>query len=676
MFGFEDPDEFSNRLDRIFRYNPPFPDTLDRHEGPENLGSFPFNFYDRHLDENLRLKRVVLLPELATDLGKQVDDHMEDLRKRSVDHLPLTDETKRDFRYDPPDRVASMQIPPWNLAAMYEKIERNLVPLASHWLISPDFSEYESTLIFSGRQAGYRQSRDEPVVHYSLRFCDYSSHSPELLSQLDDLTRGMLETLQHKNLGTWIFLPVLSQIESAFKDMDRVAKASTIPASSCTTGGAWIPKPTPGNDKPLVDALNPPLTLPRVVAKNGKTKSPSSSKDIRPDNRTDQRLPDFAKSGKVSPEGILHYAWRRAVDEDSTVIIMNCGSYERIGIRHRATQTLYLSGLIEVWKSTPSYGKLHLGLHMVIIRDAIDRYKQQVDQDLKKKPEKKRRNAVAESPQPDRRSSRIAYQALKSDVARTHGRNRKAKLDIWKAIDRPCALMSLRYPPLNSPTPAACLKIGQSLAPHVLEATPYEWKTQFDTADCFTITLHSIFASGTNGHIHAGTLEVVADGQTLRHDVLIKVATHSQPRKRLVREFSMYKRLWTHKVTGVPAIYGLFEDYDNLATLLVMERAGVSLRHRQTGTIEDPIVVGVIPGEIAKCVSIVEQIHEAGILHRDLRVDNIVFAPDGSPRIIDFDRAILCTSEQDKEQEIKFLKTYLSGKDIFHEWPGIGDLLD
>lgn len=71
-------------------------------------------------------------------------------------------------------------------------------------------------------------------------------------------------------------------------------------------------------------------------------------------------------------------AWAEAVRQDSTVIIFNCGNYERIGIRHRTTQTLYLSQLIKTYRcKDPPYGKLHIGLYMAAFEDAVDRAAQQ-----------------------------------------------------------------------------------------------------------------------------------------------------------------------------------------------------------------------------------------------------------------------------------------------------------
>lgn len=56
------------------------------------------------------------------------------------------------------------------------------------------------------------------------------------------------------------------------------------------------------------------------------------------------------------------------------MIVFHCGKYERIGVRHRESQTLFLSELIDVAAcQNPAYAQLHLGLHIAILRDAMDR---------------------------------------------------------------------------------------------------------------------------------------------------------------------------------------------------------------------------------------------------------------------------------------------------------------
>ena len=59
---------------------------------------------------------------------------------------------------------------------------------------------------------------------------------------------------------------------------------------------------------------------------------------------------------------------------DATFIIFNCGNSERIGIRDRKTQALYLSEPIDpIHCKDPTYGKLHLGLHLAIVQDLMQR---------------------------------------------------------------------------------------------------------------------------------------------------------------------------------------------------------------------------------------------------------------------------------------------------------------
>lgn len=72
--------------------------------------------------------------------------------------------------------------------------------------------------------------------------------------------------------------------------------------------------------------------------------------------------------------GLLTQAWAQSVRDDSSLIIFHGGNFERIGLRHRKSQTLFLSELIHVSKcQNPSYGKLHVGLYIAAIRDSIDR---------------------------------------------------------------------------------------------------------------------------------------------------------------------------------------------------------------------------------------------------------------------------------------------------------------
>ena len=53
---------------------------------------------------------------------------------------------------------------------------------------------------------------------------------------------------------------------------------------------------------------------------------------------------------------------------------MHSGNHEIIGIRHRKTQTLYISDVIEPHScSNPAYGKLQVGIYIAAIQETIDR---------------------------------------------------------------------------------------------------------------------------------------------------------------------------------------------------------------------------------------------------------------------------------------------------------------
>jgi hypothetical protein len=55
-------------------------------------------------------------------------------------------------------------------------------------------------------------------------------------------------------------------------------------------------------------------------------------------------------------------------------MVMHSGNHEIIGIRHRKTQTLYISDVIEPHScSNPAYGKIQVGIYISAIQETIDR---------------------------------------------------------------------------------------------------------------------------------------------------------------------------------------------------------------------------------------------------------------------------------------------------------------
>lgn len=60
--------------------------------------------------------------------------------------------------------------------------------------------------------------------------------------------------------------------------------------------------------------------------------------------------------------------------QDSTLLILHTGNYEYICVRHRKTQTLYISDILHVpYLKDPGYGKVQVAIYMTAIDDALRR---------------------------------------------------------------------------------------------------------------------------------------------------------------------------------------------------------------------------------------------------------------------------------------------------------------
>jgi hypothetical protein len=81
------------------------------------------------------------------------------------------------------------------------------------------------------------------------------------------------------------------------------------------------------------------------------------------------------------------------VRTNSTILVLHSGNHEIIGVRHRQSQTLYISNVIEPHAATPAYGKIHVGLYIAALWDVMDR----IQQDLLTE-EENRKNGPSDPP--------------------------------------------------------------------------------------------------------------------------------------------------------------------------------------------------------------------------------------------------------------------------------------
>jgi hypothetical protein len=60
---------------------------------------------------------------------------------------------------------------------------------------------------------------------------------------------------------------------------------------------------------------------------------------------------------------------------DATLLILHSGNYEYVAVRHRETQTLFLSDIYQPHElKEPGYGRLHVGIYISAVKDALDRF--------------------------------------------------------------------------------------------------------------------------------------------------------------------------------------------------------------------------------------------------------------------------------------------------------------
>ncbi|TFK66618.1 hypothetical protein BDN72DRAFT_880180 [Pluteus cervinus] len=372
----------------------------------------------------------------------------------------------------------------------------------------------------------------------------------------------------------------------------------------------------------------------------------------------------YAAFYSLSPFGLE--VWRLAVQKDTTVIVINCGNYERIGIRHRASQTLYLSDMIDLTK--PGYGKLHLGTLMSVVDDALIRYQASCERDRTTRAKKRRHLPENNEVRRSKRQKLNILLERSRDLSQLSPQDLKV---LWNEIlKRPLLLLRFSGGGLHSSVPACCLRAGGALSPYVQDTTDYTSTTlreSYQASECFHLTLDWENSNGRTGQVFTGNLQLtLPNGRKLSRNVVAKIAYDEEAQDLVRHEYQVYRRLWSHGVRRIPEIYGLFEDVDNLATLLVMERAAYTFRQREPMTKENKgLLQEVQISERSTCMSIVKEIHDAGVVHRDIRAENLVVAQDGRPMVIDFDNALQDAPDHCKALEIESVEDLLSGKIFF-----------
>ena len=71
-------------------------------------------------------------------------------------------------------------------------------------------------------------------------------------------------------------------------------------------------------------------------------------------------------------------AWAETIRNHCSVVVVNSGKFEFIGIRHRKSQTMYITDIFKPSKPGEGigYGEIHIGLYISALLDAMERERQ------------------------------------------------------------------------------------------------------------------------------------------------------------------------------------------------------------------------------------------------------------------------------------------------------------
>nr|GAT51746.1 predicted protein [Mycena chlorophos] len=478
---------------------------------------------------------------------------------------------------------------------------------------------------------------------------------------LPHLAPGLLPDLQELHsrsdlIGTWVVMTPSAKAESLITALDR----ATIP-SNCNAGTKGFPVLPPSTRLDPPDSPEPVwptiLVLNEPPPSSGQ-KLPSagaerSSEDVLPPTTRRPRSTAY-DYGELTPESLVQLGWARAVETDSSVIVFTCGTLERIAIRHRKTQTLYLSDVIDITEIRhPPYLRLQVGLFVAVLKDALSRLHESevVSPELRRSTRKRR------APEDDALGNQLKRRKTATGSSRTFERPQSA-IKIAGSLD--FMLLYMRYGMHDSPVPASFIRSAPCLVSSgdAEEITRPSVKRKYLREECVVVILGPQIGTGATGIAHKTSLEVFdAQGRTVTADIVVKIAFLAEQQQKMRHEFQVYRRLAAHKVKGVPEVYGIFDDLEGGAIMLLMSYCGTTLWDFRV----DPMSydLDTKASQRTRFLAILDAIHAAGVRHHDLRPLNLLLDDNGEAHIIDFDVAKLDPTEGGKRRERRALEDLL-----------------
>ncbi|KAH9487274.1 hypothetical protein JR316_0001344 [Psilocybe cubensis] len=624
-------------LDKSFKVNYP-PGLYQKDVRPDSPIEPPFKFYDLHIGSNHSLQRVVLLPSIPHLLSKICDSTVQEFLANG--HAISSQVFERCLD------MAQARFSDARSVNVFYNIHIGAISRAYLFklCVNPDSETGNSPFSYTSHIVNEPKSFYISKAYLTL----YEDHSGGI--HLDDeLKEGLSQSTEYEllallkrfpRLAMWYHFPMVDTFTTMLQNIAPDIRSWG--RESRTAGYRFITQTIPPPDSQmLAEKLN------GALGTTGKglsvRRSTSNRKSIARVKKTIS--PPFATERNRYRPSLRHYlehAWAQAAIHDTTFMTFQCGRYERIGIRHRASQTLYLSEVIDTVNiKDPHYQKIHVGLHIAIYQDALERTRSQdiVQQKLGSKGKK-------------RGSDSLEYQ----DILRSKKRRRAGDAmvptyipsNIGKhLVDRKLALVSLDYDALSSSVPSSFIRIGESCK-RISSREETDWtkdafeQNKFESKEYFTLTLLAPLGNGAIGTAHSALAEVkLESGEVLRERLVFKLAFTEKNQEKLRNEFDIYCHMSrVDGIEGILDVHGLFYDAESKTMGLLMADGGNSLQKREmgrTGSYADKVTTTPKEREVFR--RIVESLRLAKVFHNDIRADNLTIDSNGNAFITDFDSA-------------------------------------
>ncbi|CAA7267693.1 unnamed protein product [Cyclocybe aegerita] len=611
----------------------------------------PLTFYDRHVDQNLILKSI---RTLNFSLGKWLSAlGIEEVANFIKQGYSVS--TQQPHGLAVPYHLNSSPTLAKDVKSYYYRhVGMIAARFAANLCIHPQQPTW-NTCVF----ALY-----EPGTERNERVCKEAGLSVFRLQPLESVANSMppqvVDALRklHQSKSTFAIWEVFASIRATKTLVRSLVQLSHFPWAATSTSGHSITLPplTPPEDGNSLAArlgtaseyvVQPPQASLEVSAVSPTTSSSMTGATISVPPRIGTRR-SGRRSYVPSATQYIQHAWARAAMTDSTFIIFHCGRYERIGIRHRKTQTLYLSELVDtVLSSDPAYRALHIGLHLAIVKDLLDRKTFHPVESSVEDRFKRRRGS---RPEDD-----VQRKRQKLDSETTKGGNSTDALKIGD-VDTPqlaeelesrmLALFYLDYDCYRSPAPSSFHRVAPSCS-FVSSAEsfkPPKRKSAYKPVQYFTLVLGPPLAEGAVGVGHpAETIFVSTSRGSIRNDnLMVKLAFGEAEREKMWHEYRIYQHMWRNKdIKGIVKVYGMFQDAETGTLALLMEYGGTSATRREAARTGQVDVLHLTSDERDSLEIALTSTHEAGVVHGDVRSDNILVDGSNRFRIIDFDCATL-----------------------------------